>query len=55
MKEDRSKSMRDVCSAELGQLDVGANEARDRDGYAKQPQAGTESSLWEAEAVWQED
>jgi hypothetical protein len=29
-----------------------ANERRDRNGYSKQPQALTESRLWEAAAVW---
>ncbi len=56
MKEDRSKFSRDNGPDDSGQLDLGAEEVRDRDGYARQTtQAGAESSLWEAEAIWTKD
>ncbi len=55
MNEDRSKSMRDPRPEDMEQLDLGGMEVRDLDGYAKQTQTETESSLWSAEPVWQED
>jgi hypothetical protein len=33
-------------------LEVRSSEERDREGYARQPQALDESALWEAEAAW---
>jgi Arc/MetJ-type ribon-helix-helix transcriptional regulator len=52
MKWNRSALVREALREHLKRLEVRACEERDRDGYAKQPQARDESALWEAEAAW---
>jgi metal-responsive CopG/Arc/MetJ family transcriptional regulator len=52
MKWNRSALVREALREHLKRLEVRASEERDRDGYAKQPQARDESALWEAEAAW---
>jgi metal-responsive CopG/Arc/MetJ family transcriptional regulator len=51
-KRNRSALVRDALREHLRRLEARAQEARDRDGYARRPQAQDESQLWEAEAAW---
>jgi metal-responsive CopG/Arc/MetJ family transcriptional regulator len=51
-KRNRSALVRDALREHLRRLETCALEERDRQGYAKQPPATSESQLWEAEAVW---
>ena len=53
-KRNRSALVRDALREHLQRLEVRAREERDREGYARQPQAHAESQLWEgeAEAAW---
>jgi metal-responsive CopG/Arc/MetJ family transcriptional regulator len=51
-KRNRSALMRDALREHLQRLEVRSREARDREGYAGQPQVQSESHLWEAEAAW---
>lgn len=51
-KRNRSALVREALREHLRRLEVRAREERDREGYAKQPQALDESLLWEAEAAW---
>jgi len=55
MKENRSALIREALREHLRRLEVRAKEARDREGYAKQPQARDEWEPWEAEAAWPEE
>ncbi len=50
MKQNRSALVREALREHLKRLEVGVSEARDRDGYASQPQTRDDSSLWEGEA-----
>jgi len=52
MKRNRSALVREALREHLKRLEVRSNEDRDREGYARQPQARDESALWEAEAAW---
>jgi Arc/MetJ-type ribon-helix-helix transcriptional regulator len=52
MKLNRSALVREALREHLKKLEVRSSEERDRDGYARQPQARDESALWEAEAAW---
>jgi metal-responsive CopG/Arc/MetJ family transcriptional regulator len=52
MKRNRSALVREALREHLKRLEVRSSEERDREGYAKRPQAGDESGLWEAEATW---
>jgi len=55
LKANRSALVRDALREYLLRLDTCAKEDRDREGYRKQPQMGSETSLWEAEAAWPEE
>jgi metal-responsive CopG/Arc/MetJ family transcriptional regulator len=55
LKANRSALIREALSEHLLRLETRAKEDRDREGYAKQPQAGSETTLWEAEAAWPEE
>lgn len=52
MKQNRSALIRQALREHLKRLGVRISEERDREGYARRPQALEESSLWEAEASW---
>lgn len=52
MKQNRSALVRDALREHLRRLEIRAMEERERAGYLKQPQAGEESLVWEAEARW---
>ena len=52
MKQNRSALIRQALREHLKRLGVRISEERDREGYARRPQALEESSLWEAEAAW---
>jgi metal-responsive CopG/Arc/MetJ family transcriptional regulator len=52
LKRNRSALVREALREHLKRLEVRANEERDHTGYAKQPQARDESTLWEATAAW---
>ena len=54
-KRNRSALVRDALREHLRRLEVRAKEERDRQGYARQPQAHDQSLAWEAEAVWPEE
>jgi metal-responsive CopG/Arc/MetJ family transcriptional regulator len=49
-KQNRSALVREALREHLRKLELLACEARDRQGYERQPQS--ESLLWEAEASW---
>lgn len=51
-KLNRSALVREALREHLLRLDLRVREARDREGYAKQPQMPNESHGWEAEAAW---
>jgi metal-responsive CopG/Arc/MetJ family transcriptional regulator len=51
-KRNRSALVRDALREHLLRLEALAREDRDREGYARQPQALEESRAWEAEAAW---
>jgi len=51
-KRNRSELVREALREHLRRLEVRGREERDREGYARHPQAKQESRLWEAEAVW---
>jgi metal-responsive CopG/Arc/MetJ family transcriptional regulator len=52
MKQNRSALIRQALREHLKRLGVRISEERDREGYARRPQALEESSLWEAGAAW---
>ncbi|MGA2207579.1 MAG: ribbon-helix-helix domain-containing protein [Terracidiphilus sp.] len=52
MKANRSALVRDALREYLRCLEVRVREDRDREGYARQPQAQGDSQPWEAEAAW---
>ena len=51
-KQNRSALVRDALRDHLRRLEVRASEQRDREGYARRPQAHHQSLDWEAEASW---
>jgi metal-responsive CopG/Arc/MetJ family transcriptional regulator len=55
MKQNRSALVREALRDHLKRLEVRSSEERDREGYARHPQARDESALWEAEAAWPVD
>jgi metal-responsive CopG/Arc/MetJ family transcriptional regulator len=55
LKRNRSALVREALREHLQRLEIRALEARDRAGYAKQPDDPDEAKLWAAEAVWPED
>lgn len=50
--QNRSALVRDALREHLKRLEIRRQEARDREGYARRPQAKDESLTWEAEAAW---
>jgi metal-responsive CopG/Arc/MetJ family transcriptional regulator len=54
LKANRSALVRDALREHLLRLELRTKEDRDREGYAKQPHAGSETIPWEAEAAWPE-
>ena len=51
-KQNRSALVRDALREHLRRLEVAAQEERDRQGYARQPQPHDEALAWEREAAW---
>ena len=51
-KRNRSALVRDALREHLRRLEIRALEERDREGYAREPQALDEASLWAGEAAW---
>jgi metal-responsive CopG/Arc/MetJ family transcriptional regulator len=51
-KQNRSALVRDALRLHLQRLEVAAQEERDRQGYARQPQTRDEALAWEREAAW---
>jgi metal-responsive CopG/Arc/MetJ family transcriptional regulator len=51
---NRSQLMREALREYLLRLEVKASEERDREGYAKKPQAHEEWQARESEAAWPE-
>lgn len=52
LKANRSALVREALREHLRRLEIRAKEERDREGYAKMPQAPDEWEPWEAEAAW---
>jgi metal-responsive CopG/Arc/MetJ family transcriptional regulator len=52
MKQNRSALVREALREHLKRLEMRISEERDRQGYARQPQARNEISLWEGEQAW---
>ena len=52
---NRSALVRDALREHLRRLELRASEARDRQGYSRQPQADAEARGWESEAAWPEE
>lgn len=51
---NRSQLVREALREYLQRLEMKAREGRDREGYAKKPQANEEWQAWESEAAWPE-
>jgi len=51
---NRSQLVREALREYLQRLEMKAREGRDREGYAKKPQAHGEWQAWESEAAWPE-
>ncbi|MFZ1939595.1 MAG: ribbon-helix-helix domain-containing protein [Terracidiphilus sp.] len=51
-KQNRSALVRDALRDHLRKLEVAAQEERDRQGYARQPQPHDDALAWEREAAW---
>jgi metal-responsive CopG/Arc/MetJ family transcriptional regulator len=51
-RQNRSALVRDALREHLRRLEVAAQEERDRQGYARQPQTRDEALAWEREAAW---
>jgi metal-responsive CopG/Arc/MetJ family transcriptional regulator len=51
-RQNRSALVRDALREHLQRLEVAAQEEREAEGYAKQPQSLDEVRLWEREAAW---
>lgn len=54
-KRNRSALVRDALREHLRQLELRANEERDRQGYSRHPRAEAEAGGWEAEATWPDE
>ena len=54
-RRNRSALVRDALREHLRRLEMRASEERDRQGYSRYPQAGTEAQTWESEAAWPEE
>lgn len=55
IKVNRSALIRDALRAHLKQLKIWELEARERQGYAAQPQRKEEWEPWLAEALWPDE
>lgn len=55
MKQNRSALVREALREHLRQIEVRAQEKRDREGYTRHPAARTETRLWEGEAAWPQE
>ncbi|MGO9318882.1 MAG: ribbon-helix-helix protein, CopG family [Terracidiphilus sp.] len=53
-RQNRSQLVREALREYLQRLELKAREGRDREGYAKKPQADGEWHAWESEAAWPE-
>jgi metal-responsive CopG/Arc/MetJ family transcriptional regulator len=51
---NRSQLVREALREYLQRMEMKAREERDREGYAKKPQAHEEWQAWESEAAWPE-
>lgn len=51
-KRNRSALVRDALREHLRRLETSVLEERDRQGYAAQAPASSDSNLWELEAAW---
>ena len=51
-KQNRSALVRAALRQHLRGLEAAAQEERDRQGYARQPQPRDEALVWEREAAW---
>ncbi|MFZ0135563.1 MAG: ribbon-helix-helix protein, CopG family [Candidatus Sulfotelmatobacter sp.] len=51
-QRNRSALVRDALREHLRRLELRASEERDRQGYARRPQADAEARSWESEATW---
>ena len=51
-KLNRSALVREALREHLRRLEIRAMEEREREGYARMPQAVGESDQWEAVAIW---
>jgi len=54
-RQTRSALVRDALREHLRRLELRASEERDRQGYARHPQADAEAKAWESEASWPEE
>ncbi|HZB87223.1 MAG TPA: ribbon-helix-helix domain-containing protein [Terracidiphilus sp.] len=52
MKANRSAFVREALREHLRRLELQNREEKDREGYARLPQAVEGRHLWEAEAAW---
>ncbi len=51
---NRSQLVREALREYLQRLETKASEARDREGYAKNPPECAEAQVWEGAAAWPE-
>lgn len=54
-RQNRSALMREALREHLRRLELRAQEERDREGYAKQPQEIAKAHRWEREAAWPDE
>ena len=54
-RRNRSALVRDALREHLRSLQLRTSEERDRQGYARHPQADVETPSWESEATWPEE
>jgi metal-responsive CopG/Arc/MetJ family transcriptional regulator len=54
-KQNRSALVRDALRQHLRRLEAAAQEERDRQGYARQPQPRDEALVWEREVAWPQE
>jgi metal-responsive CopG/Arc/MetJ family transcriptional regulator len=55
LKANRSALVREALREHLRRLEMKTEEARDRHGYSRIPQAATDTVAWAAEAAWPEE
>lgn len=54
-RQNRSALVRDALREHIRQLATREREARDREGYSREPQDRDLALTWEAEAAWPEE